>query len=163
MGGGGAAHVAEGLTSEMSAEGLRFQKGPLGGFTGKPKACQLGVSGPPAASGMFVNPGKERSLASPFHHVLDSPPSPFPSHRERWSLSVSAPRRKTVTRAFPGPRGGSFGTLISLRLPLGHLLDLLGMCGGRELASATPLLGLQTLKPLKGTVLKCPSRSACQR
>ena len=57
--GAGGAQVAEGLTSEMSAEGLRFQKGPLGGFTGKPKARQLGVSGPPAASGMFVNPGKE--------------------------------------------------------------------------------------------------------
>lgn len=55
----GGAQVAEGLTSEMSAEGLRFQKGHLGGFTGKPEARQLGVSGPPAASGMFVNPGKE--------------------------------------------------------------------------------------------------------
>lgn len=62
---------------------------------------------------------------------------------------MSAPRRKTVIRAFPGPRGGSFGTLMSFRLPLGDQ-DLLGRCGGRELASVPPFPGLQTLKPLAG-------------
>ena len=62
---------------------------------------------------------------------------------------MSAPRRKTVIRAFPGPRGGSCGTLMSFSLPLGDQ-DLLGRCQGRELASVTPLLGLQTLKPLPG-------------
>ena len=38
---------------------------------------------------------------------------------------------------------------MSFRLPLGDQ-DLLGRCGDRELASATSLLGLQTLKPLTG-------------
>lgn len=70
---------------------------------------------------------------------------------------MSAPRRKTVTRAFPGPRGGFFGTLMSFRLPLG---DLLGMRGGRELARAPPLLGLQTRKPPEATVPKYSSRFA---
>lgn len=49
--------AGRGLISQMSPEGLEFQKGSWGSIR-KHSVCQLGVSMPPAASGMFVN-GKE--------------------------------------------------------------------------------------------------------
>lgn len=146
--------VGEGLTSEMSGGGAQIPEGPPGTHW-EARLHQLGVSGPPAAQECLLTSGRMKPCFS-FSSRLRFPPSPFPLQLGMPEPFLEHPRRKTVI--WPScPRGGSFGTLMSFRLPLGDQTSW-GRCRGRELASAT--LSPGSPHWTQGYVFKCPSQFA---